>query len=221
MTTFIGAAQSPRHGQYLIDGVKYPRVSTILGMVPKPGLARWREREIREGRDPDAQAREAAERGTAVHALTEAIDKDQLTAVPDALLPFVLAYMDWKSEYVWSMELIERVVVHKRHGYAGQLDRVVILNEPERRRALVDIKTGRSVDAVTRLQTTAYVLALEDEMSPDIDLRLVVHMPWDRPGLLKMIPYDNDEADRRWWRRTLGSWKRYQQVKDEWRGTRA
>src|SRR5215211_4983595 len=224
MTFSITTPRSHPRGYYEreIDGVmqRFPRVTSIIGIIAKPGLGAWREREIRAGRDPDAQAREAAERGIAVHKATEIFDRGGGMSQRPEMKPFILAYAQWKAEHVRGVELIEQVVVHRRSGYAGQLDRVVILNEPERRRALVDIKTGRSVDATTRLQTIAYVEALEDEMYPDIDLRLVLHLPWDRPGFLHAIPYDNDEADRRWWRRTLVSWKRWQQVKDEWRLTR-
>lgn len=209
---------APRNGRYVIDGQSYPRVSTILGHISKPGLSGWREKLIREGRDPDAEAKEAADRGTAVHAITEAIDRGYLTECPPELLPFVTAYTEWKAVHVVWVEMIERTVVHKSHGYAGTLDRVYVLRDG--RHVIGDLKTGRSIDATVRLQLIAYMEAIEAMGLGPIDGRLVVHLPWDRLGTLNAFEYDNEARDRRWWRQTLGSWKRYREVAEEWKRTR-
>lgn len=218
MTFLVSVPKPHPRGWYDVDGVRYPRVSRIIGLIAKPGIGAWREKLIREGRDPDAEAKAAADRGTAVHQITEAIDRGQLAQCADDLLPFVRAYMDWKADHVASVEMVERIVYHARYGYAGTLDRVYVLRDG--RRVLGDLKTGRSVDAIYRLQQIAYVEALEEMGEGPIDGRLIVHLPWDRLGTLAAFEYDNEAADRRAWRRVLGAWKWRQQVKNEWKATR-
>jgi len=218
MTFTVTTPQPHPRGWYEIDGTRYPRVSRIIGLIAKPGIGTWRERLIREGRDPDAEAKEAADRGKRVHALTEALDLNRGMDCPSELLPFIHAYCDWKAENVAAVEMVERIVVHKRYGYAGTLDRVYRLRDG--RRMLGDLKTGRSVDAVYRLQQIAYVEALEEMDEGPIDGRLIVHLPWDRLGTINAFEYDNEEADRRAWRRVLGAWKWWNQTKNEWKATR-
>lgn len=198
--------------------VRYPRVTSILSVLSKPGLGKWREKLIREGRDPDAEAREAANRGTAIHALTEAIDLGARADCPPDLLPFITAYRAWKAEHVAAVEMVERLVVHRRFRYAGKLDKLVRLTDG--RRALVDLKTGRSLADVTALQLAAYTDALEDEGIEPCDVRLALHLPWSNPGVLVVKEFENDERDRRVWRSVLRTWKWQRTNHDLWRRTR-
>jgi RecB family exonuclease len=219
--TFTILAPSPHpRGWYEIpnqDGeiVRYPRVTSILGVLSRPGLGRWREKLIREGRDPDAEARDAADRGTTIHALTEAIDLGASADCPSDLLPFIAAYRDWKAEYVQSVEATERLVVHRAYRYAGKLDKLVRLTDG--RRAIVDLKTGRSLAPETALQLTAYDEALIDEGIEPCDVRLALHLPWTNPGVLTVKEYDEDERDRRVWRSVLRAWKWQHAHRNDWR----
>lgn len=214
--TFIITAPSPHpRGYYEIDGIRYPRVTSILSVLSKPGLGRWREALIREGRDPDAEAREAADRGTAIHALTEALDLGAQADCPSDLLPFIRAYRDWKGEHVAAVEMTERLVVHRRFGYAGKLDKVVRLYDG--RRAIVDLKTGRSLAPETRLQLSAYVDALEDEGDAAFDVRLALHLPSSNPGCIIAVEFDGDERDRRAWRSALRLYRWQKRHGNDWR----
>jgi hypothetical protein len=222
--TFTITAPSPHpRGYYEIadaDGVlvRYPRVTSIVSVLAKHGLGRWREKLIREGRDPDAEAREAADRGTAIHALTEAIDLGANADCPPDLLPFIAAYREWKAENVASVEMTERLVVHRRFGYAGKLDKALVLRDG--RRAIVDLKTGRSLAPETRLQISAYADALDDEGVEPFDVRLALHLPWSNPGCIVAVEFDSDERDRRAWRSALRLWKWQHTHRDFWRQTR-
>lgn len=222
--TFTVLVPSPHpRGYYEIpdaDGalVRYPRVTSILSALSKPGLGRWREKLIREGRDPDAEAKEAADRGTAIHALTEAIDLGANADCPPDLLPFIRAYREWKAEHVARVEATERLVVHRFHGYAGKLDRIYVLRDD--RRVIGDLKTGRSVGAEVRLQLAAYNDALAAEGDDAIDGRIVIHLPWSNPGVVRMVELDGDERDRRAWRSVLRLWKWQHRHRDLWRQTR-
>lgn len=223
MTFRITAPQPHPRGYYELpdaDGVivRYPRVTSILGALSKPGLGRWREALIREGRDPDAEAREAADRGTAIHALTEAVDLGATADCPPDFAPFIRAYREWKAENVAAVEMTERLAVHRRFGYAGKLDKALRLRDG--RRAIVDLKTGRSLAAETRLQLSAYADALEDEGIEPFDVRLAIHLPWSNPGHLAVLEFDDDDRDRRVWRSVLRLWKWQHVHRDLWRQTR-
>lgn len=203
MTTFVGASQSPRHGQYEINGQKYPRVSTILGVISKPGLVDWKMRVGIE--EANRISREAADLGTAIHAACEAASKGgRLSDCPATYRPFVTAYCAWLATHADEVIATEYVVHHGRHRYAGTVDGIVQLRDG--RRALLDLKTGRSLDATYRLQTAAYMDALT-EMGEPIDVRMVLHLPSSENGRLYVMEYDEDEKDLRCWRACLRLWR--------------
>lgn len=217
--TILAPAPHPRGWYELPDEhgeiVRYPRVTSILSVLAKHGLGRWREKLIREGRDPDAEVREAADRGSAIHALTEALDIGARADCPPGLLPFLAAYREWKSEYVQAVETTEQLVVHRTHRYAGRLDRIYRLRDG--RRVIGDLKTGRSVGAESRLQLMAYQEALAAEGDEGIDGRLIVHLPWSNPGVVRTVELDDDERDRRVWRSALRLWKWQHAHRNDWR----
>jgi hypothetical protein len=209
----------PRHGRYLDEatGERYARVSTILGTIAKPGIGMWRERLIRNGDDPDAITREAADRGTAVHQLLQNVDERRMTICPPDLRPFLTAYLDWTSRTVKRFLMIEETVISRRLQYAGTLDRLAVLHDG--RRVIVDLKTGRSVDAIYRLQQIAYALALE-ENGVDVDGRMIVHLPWDRSGTLTAWEYDETARDRQAWVALVRLYHWHRQTAGEWKATR-
>lgn len=220
MTFSITAPAPHPRGYYEIPDengeiVRYPRVSRILSTLAKHGLGRWRESLIREGRDPDAEVRDAANRGTAIHALTEAIDLGARAECPPDLLPFIAAYRDWKAEHVRTVEATERLVVHRRFMYAGTLDKLVVLTDG--RRVILDLKTGRSLGAEARLQTMAYWEALEDEGDDGIDGRVLLHLPWSNPGVVRMVDLDDVDRDHRAWRSCLRLYRFQHAHRNDWR----
>jgi hypothetical protein len=188
----------PRQGRYDIDGEKNVRVSTVVGMVAKPELDAWKERVGFE--EARRIARESADRGTAVHKLCEDIDNGCVTYVAPELRPFVEAYLAWKQEHVARLEMIEETVYHKRLGYAGTLDRLVRLKDG--RLMIADLKTGKRLDWVLRLQQSAYEMALES-MGVAVDGRMFLHLPWNGGGGLTAVELDDDAGDRAGWKACL------------------
>jgi len=220
----ITATEHPR-GWYEIDGVRYPRVSRIIGLIAKPGIGTWRERLIREGRDPDAETKEAAGYGTALHKILEDIDREPTqydSARISIATPFehretVAAYMRWRVANVARVLMVEQTVYHENHRFAGTLDRLYLLKNGAR--VIGDFKSGKSVDGTYRLQQMAYQEALESMGQGPVDGRLILHMPRIRPGELKIIEYDDEERDRRAWRACLRLWRWYERHKNDWRAT--
>lgn len=215
MPRFIGGKPLPRQGAYMIDGERFVRVSTVLGVLAKPGLEKWKhDVGIAEA---NRISSEAAARGTAVHKVCEDVDNGIMTRCPDDLRPFLTAYLDWKARNVQSVEMVERTVAHRQRKYAGTLDRLFLLKDG--RRVLADMKTGKSVDGVYRLQQIAYVEALEAE-GEDVDGRLILHMPSSRPGLLTVIEYDDELGDRKAWRALLHLYRWNLRHQNDWKATR-
>jgi hypothetical protein len=220
MPVFTGAPASPRHGAYEIDGVKYPRVSAILGVIARPGLEAWRQKVGFE--EANRMSNAAAEHGTALHKALEILDTHTRSVwrreQVDDFLPAIEAYRQWCREHVAAVLMVEQTVYHVRHTYAGTLDRLYLLRNG--RRVIADFKTGTSVDGIYRLQQTAYQEALEEMGHGPVDSRLILHLPRARPGELRVIEFDDDERDRRCWRAVLRLYKWTQRHKDDWRQSR-
>lgn len=198
---------TPREGQYTIDGRRYPRVSTILGVISKPGLESWRQRVGIE--EAQRISQDAAGFGTAFHAAAALMDDtfpEWEESVADAeLRPALRAYQVWAIENVSAIYAIEKTVHHARHLFAGTLDRVFRLRDG--RLVIGDFKTGKSVDGTYRLQLTAYAEAWEEMGYEPVAGRLILHIPRERPGELRVIEYDDDQRDRLAWRACLRLWR--------------
>jgi hypothetical protein len=217
MTFSITATSaSPRHGHYEIDGEKYVRVSTVLGIIAKPGLEAWRQKVGAE--EANRISNEAAEHGTALHKILEDIDLGFPIPEPSMDDATIEAYLMWKREHVRRVLMVEQRVHHERLRFAGTLDRLYELHDG--RRLIYDVKTGRSVDGIYRLQGAAYWDALEAMGEDGIDGRGILHLPRALPGTLRAWEYDDDERDRKCWRAVLRLYRWHQRRGDEWRSTR-
>lgn len=216
MTTEAPPAELTPAG-YRIAGRVYPRVSTILGVIHKPGLEAWKHR---IGLDAAKQvSSEAAGLGTRVHEACEHFARKGFHAAdlaPD-LAPFVKPYEDWMYANVRRVVAVERTVHHARYGYAGTAD--LIADMKDGRRLLVDLKTSNSLDMTYRLQTAAYALALV-EMGEPVEGRLIVQMPSRRPGTLRAVEYDDDARDIKTWLSVLRLYKWLRDHEHDWKATR-
>ena len=207
---------NPREGQYEIGGRRYARVTTILGVISKPALWEWRMKVGVLEAMRISQA--AADLGTEIHAVCEGIARgDAVRRWPARFRLYATAYFDWLAEDVREVLATERVVVNERRGYAGQVDAIVRLRDG--RKAVVDIKTGKSLDGTYRLQLSAYAAALA-AMGEPVDLRLVVHLPSSNPGTLRAVEYDDDDDDRRAWLAALRLWQWNERHKHDWKANR-
>ncbi len=132
---------------YAWDGVAVPSVTTVLesqGLVTLFGapeqLAIYRSL------------------GTAVHTATELDDLgtlDEATVHAD-VWPYLWAWREFKAQSGCELVSCERRVYNEKYGYAGTLDRVLVVRGE---RGLYDIKTGAKRRA-TGPQTAAYLAAL-------------------------------------------------------------
>jgi hypothetical protein len=111
--------------EYTLEGIHIPSVSELMS----PILSDF---EI----DP-----KYAERGTAVHTLTELWDTDLYLPelADDELTPYMMAYEDFHDQYDVEIIQLEEIVFNPTLMYAGRLDRVWRIGGADH---LTDIKTG-------------------------------------------------------------------------------
>lgn len=155
MTAPAGAVTTSSGGRtYPVQGRNLPGVSTVLGVLDKPGLNVWKHKRIAYAVAVDPNIRDLAssedtlyratrlaldyaptleaDLGTDVHAATELYD---LHGTATTTLPFVQPYLDrWieaRDEYGIVPVSVERTVANIELGYAGTYDRIVTLHHGE------------------------------------------------------------------------------------------
>jgi hypothetical protein len=191
--------------RYTLDGKQVPSVTTIVDAgIPKPALKRWGERVVAEaavdhvedvrrmlstmGRQsaidslaavPYERMKTAQVRGTAVHALAEALISNEPVEVPAELEAYVRGYIAFLEAYDVEPLATEAMIANRTLWYAGKFDLLaVIRNEVW----LLDIKTSKNVYPETALQCAAYAGAelcvVDNELVefPRIDAIGVVHV---------------------------------------------
>jgi hypothetical protein len=144
----------------------------------------------------------AANKGTTVHKFAERLARGEEVDVPEPLVGHVDSYLRFREEWEPTDELLELVVVNRRHRYMGTLDLICRIGGMW---WLIDIKTNRSgIFPETAYQLTAYRHAetyidgdgVEQPMIP-VDR---VAALWLRADGYDLIPV---QADERAFRRFL------------------
>lgn len=205
------------HGYY-IDGTeaKGRGVTTLIkNGFPSPALMYWAAREVAEAAVDEADVWQALDRraaveylkgrpwsrrdaaaakGTEVHSLAERLAAGETVEVTDETRGYVDAYLAFREDFTPEEdELVERMIVNRRHRYAGTLDAIATLpgwqvddgNGATRpARVLYDIKTGKDVYPDVALQLSAYRYAEtildvdggDEQPMPQVDATAVLHL---------------------------------------------
>jgi len=212
------------HG-YTIDGNKVKGVTTLIkGGLPAPGLMYWSARTVAEyvadnpeqirghldnlSRDqlvamlkevPWEKRDQAAVNGTAVHSIAEKLVHGHEVDIPDHLVGYVDACVQFLDEWRVRPVLVESTVGSRRWLYAGTLDLVGDL--PDGRRVLFDWKTGASgIWPETAFQLAAYryadvYLDSDGNEQPMADLGITdVAAVWLQPDRYEVVPLTADES---------------------------
>jgi len=185
---------------YELNGVEYPSVTTITGILDKPALIQWaancavdyvagnldrlKSDNVHEGEAVLEEARkahktvkdEAAGNGTMVHRAIELYInhepyEDLLTT--DAAKTAFSAFLSWedKNHVLW--EKTECEVVSEEHGYAGRFDAIATING---HRYLVDFKTSKGIWDEMKYQLCAYMQAYNETESEKIENIAILHL---------------------------------------------
>ncbi len=180
---------------YRIHGQDYPSVTTVLQIIHKPELARWRERLGTE--EANDIAKEAADLGTYIHSCCERINdeyvnhKELFTARVKVgswdFLPPAQSYAEWLLEHVEEVIEYEKLVFSPQFGYAGKTDFLGrFKGDPFL--TVGDIKTSNSVWPDMGLQLGAYAQGLKEE-GYDVKRGIIIHLNKET-GKLKVHEFD-------------------------------
>lgn len=170
------------HTTTLPDGRDVPHVTAILHAT---GVAEDFEALSAHGQRLQAAIGFARDRGTAVHADCHAYDDDDLdwATVDPRVGPYVEAWAQARESLGLTPVRRERQVYHPTFVYTGILDG--IFQRADRRRILVDLKTGDPESGGAAYQTAAYEAAyLCQHPDETVDERWAV---WLQPAL--RVPY--------------------------------
>lgn len=163
---------------YMLDGERLPCVSD---------LCRFLHREIYKD-TPLWQMEAAADRGTKVHAATEALDRTGRAEIDGDYLPYLQAYALFLKEHDVKWELIEHPDYHPAHRYAGTIDRYGMVDGY---RTLLDIKTTYKVyKPLCSASLNLYRMMLEAR-GKGVERLLILHLKKD--GTYKLIPFEFDD----------------------------
>lgn len=154
---------------YNIDGTNYPSVTTVLGILKKDGLQKWRD-SIGEEVAKWEMGR-AARRGKATHTLVEQYLKNETPSIRDVLPLGLFKLLKPYIDQIDNIHLLEAIMYSKKLTIAGQVDCVAEYNG---KLSVIDFKTAnkeRQEDWVDNyfLQTTAYAHMYEETFGTPID----------------------------------------------------
>jgi hypothetical protein len=158
---------------YSENGVPVPSVTTILDAYPKTAdYYAWLKR---MGEDSDTIRDEAGRRGSRVHDMTEKYDNGLEVSLIDSgsgdinlsLYEWSMfeKYVEFSTRFPHENIAIEMNVISEALGFAGTLDRIILLNG---KRILIDIKTSNAIYDSYWLQLAAYRKLLA-EVNTEVD----------------------------------------------------
>lgn len=142
----------------------YPSFTYILGVAWAKD--KYFEEWLKEqGVNADTVRDKAAEEGSLVHGLTEAIDagvqinwQDEAGnfKYPTHIWDMACKYKNFKNRFKYQVIANEHQIVDRELFYAGTVDRVMMLNDEI---ILVDVKTSNYLSEQYWIQTAAYAMA--------------------------------------------------------------
>jgi hypothetical protein len=144
---------------YEIDGLWYPRVTSIVSIKAKPALYRYYGGMPSFKAADDAKDRSAQE-GSLVHDAIEAMLRGHEPIIDDTTRASVDAFAEFNRYAHIKPLLIEERLVSKVNRYAGTVD---VVAEVDGVVGVLDIKTSKAVYRDYGLQTAAYMAALHED----------------------------------------------------------
>ena len=163
---------------YMLDGERIPCVSD---------LCRFLSREIYKDA-PQWQLDVAADRGTKVHAATEALEATGRAEIEDEYLPYLNAYVQFLREHAVDWKLTEHSTHHPKLMYAGTIDRYGTLDGVP---TLLDIKTTYTVHKPLCLASLNLYRMMLEERGYKVEQLLILHLKKDGTYKLVCIAIDD------------------------------
>lgn len=167
---------------YTVDGQELPSVSE---------LTRFISRELYSDINQTVLDR-AADRGTRVHKVTEALDKYGEAECDDDILPYLQAYLEFRKKHKCEWSHIEKAMYHPDLLYAGKVDRLGVMDGEN---VILDIKTTSQIHTVSvTAQLTLYKMMAEANKMK-VDSIWVLQLKKEGGFTLREVTPDRDLAD--------------------------
>jgi hypothetical protein len=195
-----------------------PSVTSIIGILDKPQLTRWKMREVAkaaiaipgpQGDEPVerfadraiqaamSQVGEAADLGSRIHAAIENLMRGGAEEPSEELRPYVKPVLDWMRQVGVKVTHSEIVLVNAVHGFAGRVDALFTWGDGFGKMGILDFKTkktkeGEKVEAYDEhtLQLAAYAAT---HYSPEHLQHVVaanLFISSTEPGRLEVVKHD-------------------------------
>jgi hypothetical protein len=142
-----------------------PSVTSIIGILDKPQLTRWKMREVAkaaiaipgpQGDEPVerfadraieaamSQVGEAADLGSRIHAAIENLMRGSAEEPSEELKPYVKPVLDWMRQVGVKVTHSEIVLVNAVHGFAGRVDALFTWGDGFGKMGILDFKTKKT-----------------------------------------------------------------------------
>lgn len=191
---------------YEKDGLQFPRVTHVIKILDKSGLARWRGKVGNQ--EADRLSREGSRIGSEFHAVAQQINQGMHQTrgwqAPGEFRFMAAAYIDWLHKYVAEIRAVEQTYFSNgpdapedEPRYAGTLDVLGVIRG-DTLPSIIDVKTSKSYSDDWCLQLSGYrrLLTLN---GIETARRLIVHVP--KEGKIEAVTYDfkdHDEDEAAW-----------------------
>ena len=159
---------------YDIDGKNYPSVTTVLGILKKEGLQKWRD-SIGE-KVAQWEMGRASRRGKATHTLVEQYIKNETPSIRDVLPLGLFKLLKPYVDQIDNIHLLEAIMFSHKLTIAGQVDCIAEYNG---KLSVIDFKTAnkeRQESWIENyfLQTAAYAIMYEETFGTPIEQLVVM-----------------------------------------------
>jgi hypothetical protein len=186
----------------------YPSSTTVLGIINKPFLSRWRGD---VGNDvADMRSKIAMIKGSKIHDFIHRLVTGETldgTDVDQAEWYQVVKFVEWYELFKPQILLSEHELVSHSHRYAGTMDMLLTLKAGEYKLStrdtltvaggnyVLDVKTGKGLDKAYHYQTASYAQALiEMGIVEKIDGTIILHTGADTKLGWKAVVRSKEEV---------------------------
>jgi len=149
---------------YIIDGVQYPRVTHILGVLNREGLNIWREKVGTSYREEVVQ--KAQDIGTETHKFIQRIinggkiESGEWSMLAPEIQSALQAWVGFTKRLKPQFKHTELLLHSKKYGYAGTTDAVALIDG---HLTICDWKTANNLWDEVDLQMAAYAMAFYEQ----------------------------------------------------------
>ncbi|MBI2013712.1 MAG: hypothetical protein HYS87_02720 [Candidatus Colwellbacteria bacterium] len=157
-----GAANFKESHGYIIDGVWYPRVTSIVNIKAKPALYRFYG-SVQSFAEGEAIKNRSAEEGTLIHEAVQNFMVGKAVSPDPRTEPSIKALKSFlEAKHIQFVpEWIERRILSFKERYAGTIDALALIDG---KFGVLDIKTSQEIYRDFNLQTAAYFDALNESV---------------------------------------------------------